>query len=124
MRDDYPRHLVFGNSFGKLNFDGSLTAFELDAANRRDYPGHAGDTTTIPDEAIPVAELPQTHPDQETAPLSFPSFTPPPKAERPPRRKRRREPLPPLPKNRRLPRHRPGHPRRPSSPISRQTVSR
>ncbi|RKF12441.1 PKD domain-containing protein [Roseovarius spongiae] len=55
MRGDYPRNLGFGNPWGKQNFDGTLTAFDLDVGNQ-DFPDYKGDLAVIPDDAEPISE--------------------------------------------------------------------
>lgn len=72
MRGDYPRNLDFGNPWGKQNFDGTLTAFDL-AVGNQDYPDYIGDVAAILSDAVPVEELPviepnENEPAQETAP--------------------------------------------------------
>ena len=57
MRGDYPRSLDFGNPWGKQNFDGTLTAFDLEVGSQ-DYPAYDGaiepvsDTETSPAEDV------------------------------------------------------------------------
>lgn len=55
VRGDYPRSLDFGNPWGKQNFDGTLTAFDLEVGNQ-DFPDYNGDLAAIPGEAEPVSE--------------------------------------------------------------------
>ncbi|MGI3212819.1 right-handed parallel beta-helix repeat-containing protein [Roseovarius tibetensis] len=62
VRGDYPRGLTFGNPWGKENFDGTLTAFDMEVG-KQDYPDYAGDTSAIPEDAIPVDNLPSIAPD-------------------------------------------------------------
>jgi PKD repeat protein len=57
VRADFPRSLQFGHAWGKQNFDGTLTAFEL-AVGGKDYPDYAGDVAGLPGDAVPVEELP------------------------------------------------------------------
>jgi len=72
MRSDYPRDLTFGNPWGKTNFDGTLTAFDLEVGSR-DYPDYEGDSTAIPDGSVPVSELP--FPGAETDDAALPTDT-------------------------------------------------
>jgi len=58
MRGGYPRDLDFGNPWGKENFDGTLTAFDLDVDNR-DYPDYAGDVTAVPTDDLPGSTAPE-----------------------------------------------------------------
>jgi hypothetical protein len=77
VRGDFPRALHFGHAWGKQNFDGTLTAFDLDVGNR-DYPNYVGDASVIPGDAVPLDALPrieqdaadpvQEEPPQTTAP--------------------------------------------------------
>lgn len=55
MRGDYPRNLDFGNPWGKQNFDGTLTAFDLEVGNQ-DFPEYKGDLAAIPVDAEPINE--------------------------------------------------------------------
>lgn len=52
MRTDYPRALIFGNPWGKVNFDGTLTAFDLEVRNQ-DYPAYEGDASALSDSVLP-----------------------------------------------------------------------
>lgn len=61
VRADFPRSLQFGHAWGKQNFDGTLTAFDL-AVGGQDYPDYAGDVASIPGDAVPVEELPSIPP--------------------------------------------------------------
>jgi len=63
MRANNPRPLMFGNPWGKENFDGTLTAFDLDVGNQ-DYPDYAGDVTAVPTDESRGA----TAPEEEASP--------------------------------------------------------
>ena len=46
IRSDFPRNLDFGNPWGDNNFDGTLTAFELDAASNQ-FPVFEGNAEEV-----------------------------------------------------------------------------
>ena len=54
MRSDFPRSLGFGNPWGKQNFDGTLTAFDLEVGNQ-DFPDYKGNLAAIPGEVEPIS---------------------------------------------------------------------
>lgn len=57
VRGDNPRGLDFGNPWGKDNFDGTLTAFELEVS-KQDFPDYQGDLAALSGDVIPVDEVP------------------------------------------------------------------